>query len=87
MLAHFHGQVWNAAELDLLLFRRGKAWGVEFKVGDGPQMTGSLHIALEDLKLERAWIIHPGSKSYPVHDQVEALPLAKLEALVDTIMG
>ncbi|MBI5769893.1 MAG: ATP-binding protein [Verrucomicrobia bacterium] len=84
--AYFWG-THNGAELDLLLFRRGKAWGVEFKVGDGPQMTKSLHIALADLKLERAWIIHPGSKHYPVHEQVEALPLAKLDALVEAIMG
>lgn len=69
------------AELDLLLFRNGKAYGVEFKVNDGPTMTKSLHIALNDLKLERAWIVHPGTKRYPVHEKVEALPLAALEDL------
>lgn len=77
----------NGAELDLLLFRRGKAWGVEFKVGDGPTMTKSLQIALGDLKLERAWIVHAGTKTYPVHKRVDALPLAKLGELVDTIMN
>jgi len=77
----------NGAELDLLIFRRGKAWGVEFKVGDGPQMTRSLHIALGDLKLERAWIIHPGNKRYPVHEKVEALPLQQLPALKEAVMG
>jgi predicted AAA+ superfamily ATPase len=77
----------NGAELDLLLFRRGKAWGVEFKVGDGPTMTKSLQIALGDLKLERAWIVHAGTKTYPVNERVEALPLAKLGELVDTIMN
>src|SRR5258708_490933 len=71
----------SGAELDLLLFRHGKAWGLEFKVGDGPAMTKSLHIALEDLKLERAWIVHPGSKRYPVHEKVEALPLADVHLL------
>jgi hypothetical protein len=73
------------AELDLLLFRNGKAYGVEFKVNDGPTMTKSLHIALDDLKLERAWIVHPGSKRYPVHDKVEALPLAMLEDVRDEL--
>lgn len=77
----------NGAELDLVLFRRGKAWGVEFKVGDGPTMTKSLQIALDDLKLERAWIVHAGTKTYPVHERVNALPLGKLRELVDTIMG
>ncbi len=69
------------AELDLLLFRHGKAWGIEFKVGDGPQMTKSLHIALDDLQLDRAWVVHPGEKRYPLHDKVEALPLAQLASI------
>ena len=77
----------NGAELDLVLFRRGKAWGVEFKVGDGPTMTKSLQIALGDLKLERAWIVHAGTKTYPVNERVDAIPLHKLHELVDTIMG
>jgi uncharacterized protein len=63
------------AELDLLLVRGGKFYGVEFKAGDAPTMTKSLHIALEDLKLERAWIIYPGKQSYGVHERVEAAPL------------
>jgi hypothetical protein len=49
--------------------------------------TKSLQIALSDLKLERAWIVHAGTKTYPVHERVEALPLAKLGELVDTIMN
>jgi len=66
------------AELDLLLVRRGRRYGVEFKMSDAPTMTKSLRIALEDLGLERAWIVYPGEKSYPVHDQVEALPLVAI---------
>ncbi|MBE7495031.1 MAG: ATP-binding protein [Verrucomicrobiaceae bacterium] len=73
------------AELDLLLFRGGKAYGVEFKVNDGPKMTKSLHVALTDLKLERAWIVHPGEKRYPVHEQVEALPLKELGILAGQV--
>ncbi len=73
----------NGAELDLLLFRNGKAWGFEFKVGDGPQMTKSLQIALKDLQLERVWIVYPGEKRYPVHEKVEALPLKQLSQLTE----
>lgn len=62
-------------ELDLVLFRRGRRFGVEFKAGDAPDMTKSLHIALNDLKLERAWIVYPGREVYPVHKQVEVIPL------------
>ena len=48
-------------------------------------MTKSLHIALEDLNLERAWILHPGSKRYPVHEKVEALPLLELGTLTEIL--
>jgi predicted AAA+ superfamily ATPase len=77
----------NGAELDLLLFRGGKSYGVEFKVADGPTMTRSLHVALADLGLERAWIVHPGDKRYPVHDRVEALPLKDLGSLAREVAG
>lgn len=65
------------AELDLMFFKGGRRYGVEFKCGDAPRMTKSLHIAIEDLNLERAWIIYPGERRYPVHERVEALPLAE----------
>jgi hypothetical protein len=38
-------------------------------------MTKSLHIALEDLSLHRAFIVHPGKAAYAVHERVEVLPL------------
>ena len=61
-------------ERDLLL-RRGKRFGIEFKWSSAPAMTKSLHVALHDLRLTRAWIVHPGELQFPVHPQVEALPL------------
>lgn len=66
------------AELDLLLMRQGQRFGVEFKAADAPDMTKSLHIALNDLKLDRAWIVYPGSESYSVHKRVQVVPLPAL---------
>lgn len=63
------------AELDLLLFRRGARYGLEFKTNDAPQMTKSLHSALADLDLARAWIVYPGTETYAVHERVEVAPL------------
>jgi len=65
------------AELDLMLLRGGKRFGVEFKCADAPTMTKSLHVALADLSLERAWIVYPGKDRYPVHERVEVLPLTE----------
>jgi uncharacterized protein len=68
----------SGAELDLMLLLGGKRYGIEFKCADAPGMTKSLHIALEDLKLERAWIVYPGAETYPVHDKVRVCSLAAL---------
>jgi predicted AAA+ superfamily ATPase len=68
----------SGAELDLLLIRRGRKLGFEFKVSDAPEMTKSLHIALQDLKLDRAWIVYPGKEAYAVHERVEVVPLQTL---------
>jgi len=68
----------GGAELDLLLFRNGKRWGFEFKCTDAPSMTKSMHIALEDLRLERLWIVYPGEAGYLLADKVQALPLRNL---------
>ncbi|MGH7149443.1 MAG: DUF4143 domain-containing protein, partial [Planctomycetota bacterium] len=64
------------AELDLLLFRRGRRYGVEFKRSEAPTMTKSLHVALSDLRLDRAWIVYPGTEAYRVHERVEVVPLS-----------
>ncbi len=65
----------SGAELDLLLMLGGKRYGVEFKCADAPVMTKSLHIALADLKLERAWVVYPGPEHYPVHERVRVCSL------------
>jgi uncharacterized protein len=73
------------AELDLVLFLRGRRYGVEFKAGDAPDMTKSLHIALSDLRLERAWIVYPGKEAYAVHERVEVTPLGRLLKMLATL--
>jgi hypothetical protein len=66
----------SGAELDLLVFHRGKRYGFEFKCSDAPGMTKSLHTALQDLRLNHAWIIYPGIDQYPVHEKVDVAPLS-----------
>ncbi len=67
----------RGAELDLLLFRNGMRWGFEFKCSDAPSMTKSMHIALNDLSLDRLFVIYPGKDRYRLYDKVEALPLSE----------
>ena len=66
------------AELDLLLIHRGRRYGIEFKYGDAPTMIKSLHVALADLGLDRAWIVYPGTEQYAVHKKVEVVSLTEI---------
>jgi len=75
--AHFWS-TYQGAEIDLLLHRGGTAFGVECKRGDAPRMTKSLRIAMSDLELERAFVVYPGVRRYPLADRVEAVPLSAL---------
>ena len=65
----------RGAELDLLVMHHGKRYGFEFKCQDAPTMTRSLHVALEDLRLTKGFIIYPGERRYPVHGKVQVFPL------------
>lgn len=65
----------RGAELDLLIIRHGKRYGFEFKCADAPSMTKSLHIAIKDLSLQRAWVVYPGDRRYSIHESVEVIPL------------
>lgn len=72
------------AELDLLILRKGQRYGFEFKYADAPRLTKSMAIAIEDLRLERLYVVHPTGKRYPLSDKVEALSLPEaINALKD----
>ena len=70
----------GGAELDLMVNWQGRRYGFEFKYGDAPSMTKSMHTALHDLKLERLFVIHPGKDSYVMNDQTEAVAFTNLRA-------
>jgi len=68
----------NGAEIDLVLFKDGRMYGVEVKRADAPAMTPSMRIALEDLKLERIAVIYPGEKSYELHKKISVIPFGSI---------
>jgi predicted AAA+ superfamily ATPase len=68
----------QGAELDLLLFQRGRRIGIECKRVDAPVLTPSMRIALADLKLDELRVVYPGEKRYTLAENVEAVPLAEL---------
>lgn len=68
----------RGAELDLLLMRRGRRWGFEFKCTDAPRTTRSMHVVAGDLGLEHLWVVYPGDREFPLAERITAVPLTRV---------
>ena len=75
--AYFWG-THRGTELDLMLIRHGRRWAFEFKCTDAPRTTKSMHIVIDDLGLDRLWVVYPGDVEYPMTEKITALPLKKV---------
>lgn len=68
----------SGAELDLLIRTGNRRLGFEFKFSDAPRMTSSMRSAMENLGLDRLYVIHAGRHAFPMGEGVLALPLASM---------
>jgi hypothetical protein len=75
----------GGAELDLLLIRGGKRYGLEFKYVDAPRTTRAMHIVIEDLQLEKLWVVYPGDTTYALQENIEGVPLEQFDRIVEEI--
>ena len=66
------------AELDLLIVRGRKRWGFEVKRTSAPSITPSMRTALEDLKLQRLFVVHAGEHSFDMAKNIRAIALSHL---------
>ncbi len=66
------------AELDLLIVRGRKRWGFEVKRTSAPSITPSMRTALDDLKLQRLFVIHAGEHSFDMAKNIRAVALPHL---------
>lgn len=67
------------AELDLLVVKGNRRLGFEFKRTDTPSAaTKSMHVAVEDLRLDRLDVVHPGEHTYDLRGGYRALALRRL---------
>jgi predicted AAA+ superfamily ATPase len=76
----FYWGTHGGAELDLLVDTGSRRIGYEFKFADAPKTTKSMRVALADLKLDRLYVVHPGSQRFPLADDapIEALGVQSL---------
>jgi predicted AAA+ superfamily ATPase len=71
------------AEVDLVLQPQiGKApIFVEFKHSQTPKLTAGFWSAQNDLRPKACYVVYPGTTSYPLAKEVEALPLAQINKI------
>ena len=76
VLAPFEMYFWGTyggAELDAFFLRQGKRYGLEVRFSEAPQITKSMQIALDDLRLDQLWMIYPGSHRYLAGERITVL--------------
>jgi predicted AAA+ superfamily ATPase len=69
-------------ELDLVIQLGRRKVGVEIKFSAAPKPTRGFWQALEDLQIDRAYVIAPVSRRYPLAEKVEVVPVADVATLL-----
>ncbi|MCX8017218.1 MAG: ATP-binding protein [Rhodocyclaceae bacterium] len=69
------------AELDLLILRGAKRWGVEVKRTTAPRLTPSMRSAFTTLRLAGLFVIHAGEHAFALAPGIEAVPFAQIDRL------
>lgn len=71
----------NGNEVDLLLVKGNKKIAIEIKVSSAPQVSNGFWNALEDLKVDKAYVIAQAPMPYPLKNNVMVYPLEDFLAL------
>ena len=69
----------GGAEIDLVLeFSGSEKWAVEIKRRSSPSITKGFHIACEDIKPERRYVVYSGKDRFSLGEGITAIPLFDL---------
>lgn len=75
----------SGAEIDVVAQRGKRRIGFEIKFSSAPAPSKGFWSAIEDLKLEQAFIVAPVASGYPLAPNVEVVPAAELASLLQAI--
>lgn len=71
------------AEVDLVLeFPSGDTWAIEIKRSLTAKVSKGFHVACEDLKPTRAFVVHAGEERFPATRDAEGIGVRELAAMV-----
>jgi len=72
----------SGAEIDLILVKGQRRIAVEIKVSTSPEVKRSFWNALNDLKIDEAWIVAPVDAPYPYRQGVQVIPPHIFERMI-----
>ena len=65
------------AEIDLLLqFALDDYWAIEIKASRTPKLNRGFHMACEDLKVKRKYVVYGGEEGFPIGNETTVLSLS-----------
>jgi predicted AAA+ superfamily ATPase len=71
------------AEIDLLLEIPGRGlWAIEIKRGLSPRVEKGFHIACEDIKPTKRFVVYSGDERYPIQKGLDAISLPGLAKML-----
>jgi len=71
------------AELDLVIEQGTRKVAVEIKFSSTPKPTQGFWQALQDLQIDRAYVIAPVWRRYPLAERVEVVPVTEVASLLE----
>jgi len=75
----------SGAEIDIVAERGKRKLGFEIKFSSAPAPAKGFWVALNDLQLERAFVVAPVESHYPLAPNVKVIPAVKLSELLETL--
>jgi predicted AAA+ superfamily ATPase len=75
----------NGAEIDLVLMKDGKKYGVECKRMDAPKLTPSMRAAINELKMDHLSVVYPGTSHYQLAPRISAVPVESIAGGVKSL--
>jgi predicted AAA+ superfamily ATPase len=75
------------AEIDLLLELGGNhgTWAIEIKRSLSPKLEKGFHLAIEDIKPTRSFVVYAGKDRYPLAKNIEAISLYELATMLNSL--
>ena len=72
-------------ELDLVIEQGARKIGIEIKFSSAPKPTKGFWQALQDLQIDRAFVVAPVQRRYFLAQGVEVVPVAAVRSLMETL--